>query len=260
MSCVARWEGPVNHEEPLEGGNTSDGVVRIGGTVRKPWTASTANVVAFVEALRSAGVDAPAPMGRDGHGRQVQEFVPGTLAINADPLSQAELHRVGGMVRAIHDASMTYVPPRDAVWETAIPAPASELVCHNDLAPWNLLIGDRWTFIDWDAAAPSTRVWDLAYSAQAFTLSDTSRDPRHAADDLAAFLDGYRADDSMRRLLPDVMAERTAAMYNLLRNSHDAGKEPWASMFTAGHGDHWASADNYVRSHRDTWLEALQSA
>lgn len=145
------------------------------------------------------------------------------------------------------------------MWETAIPAPAGELVCHNDLAPWNLLIGERWVFIDSDAAAPSPRVWDLACSAQAFTLSDTSRDPRLAADDLAAFVDGYRADDRLRRLLPDVMAERTAAMCNLLRTSHDAGKEPWASMFTAGHGDHWSSAESDVRSHRDTWLEALLS-
>lgn len=247
----------MNNEEPLEGGNASGSVVRIGDTVRKPWSASTASVVAFVDALRSLGVDAPAPMGRDEHGRQVQEFVPGTLAINADPLSRADLHRVGGMVRAIHDASTTYVPPDDAVWETAIPAPASELVCHNDLAPWNLLVGDRWMFIDWDAAAPSTRLWDLAYSAQAFTLSDPSQDPSLAADDLSAFVDGYQPDDHMRRLLPDTMAERTAAMYNMLRASHDAGKEPWALMFTAGHGDHWSSADNYVRTHRNTWLEAL---
>lgn len=245
----------MNNEEPLEGGSASGSVVRIGDTVRKPWSASTASVVAFVDALRSLGVDAPAPMGRDEHGRQVQEFVPGTLAINADPLSRADLHRVGGMVRAIHDASTTYVPPDDAVWETAIPAPASELVCHNDLAPWNLLVGDRWMFID--AAAPSTRLWDLAYSAQAFTLSDPSQDPSLAADDLSAFVDGYQPDDHMRRLLPDTMAERTAAMYNMLRASHDAGKEPWASMFTAGHGDHWSSADNYVRTHRNTWLEAL---
>lgn len=248
----------TQEEERLSGGNASgNSVVRVGETVRKPWTVSTESVVAFIEALRSAGVDAPAPLGRDELGRQVQEFVPGTLAINSDPLSRTDLHRVGAMVRAIHDASARYEPPAGAIWETAIPAPFSEFICHNDLAPWNLLVGDRWLFIDWDAAAPSTRAWDLAYSAQAFTLSDPTRDPHTAAGDLAAFVDGYRADSGLRRLLPDTMGERTTAMLDLLRTSHDAGEEPWASMFTAGHGDHWSAADTYVRSHRRIWLASL---
>ncbi|WP_308196833.1 phosphotransferase family protein [Arthrobacter bambusae] len=91
------------------------------------------------------------------------------------------------MVRAIHDASESFVPPRDARWNVAISSPGEELICHNDLAPWNLIIGDRWTFIDWDAAAPSTRLWDLAYAAQAFTLSDTNQAPEEAAQNLTAF-------------------------------------------------------------------------
>lgn len=250
--------GMTHEEERLSGGNASgDSVVRVGETVRKPWTASTASVIAFVEALRSAGVDAPAPMGRDNLGRQVQEFVPGTLAIESYPLPRADLHRVGAMVRTIHDASSTYKPPAGAIWETAIPAPSNELICHNDLAPWNLLIGERWLFIDRDAAAPSTRAWDLAYAAQAFALSDPARDPHVAAGGLAAFIDGYRADRSLRRLLPHTMGERTAAMLDLLRTSHEAGKEPWASMFTAGHGEHWSAVDTYVRSHRNIWLDSL---
>src|SRR5690606_5992931 len=65
----------------------------------------------------------PAPMGHDEKGRQTQEFVPGRLAIEMGPLSVADLRRVGAMVRAIHDASMTYTPPADAVWERAIPTP-----------------------------------------------------------------------------------------------------------------------------------------
>lgn len=65
---------------------------------------------------------------------------------------------IGSMVRAIHDASESFVPSPDAQWTTAIPAPGDDLICHNDLAPWNLMIGDRWAFIDWDAAAPSTRL------------------------------------------------------------------------------------------------------
>ncbi|WP_407645311.1 phosphotransferase [Brevibacterium pigmentatum] len=32
---------------------------------------------------------------------------------------------------------------------------------HGDLTPWNLLLGERWVFIDWDSAAASARLWDL---------------------------------------------------------------------------------------------------
>lgn len=244
----------------LAGGNASGAVVRIGDTVRKSWTEATPSVSRFVSALRAEGIDAPEPRGRDDEGRQVLEFVPGSLAIAGPPLTPADLRRVGSMVRGIHDASARYAPETGAVWRTAIPAPGAELICHNDLAPWNLVIGDRWVFIDWDAAAPSTRLWDLAYAAQAFALSDDERDPERAADDLAAFVDGYRADDAMRRDLPRAMEERTAAMLALLEGGHVAGDEPWASMYMDGHGDHWAKALRYVRDHRAVWARSLDGA
>ncbi len=244
-------------EQTLAGGNSSGAVVRIGDTVRKLWTAATPSVISYVEAIRAAGVDAPAPMGCDEMGRQIQEFIPGRLAMDSDRLSLPQLHRVGSLVRAIHDASRNFVPHADAVWDTAISAPGDELVCHNDLAPWNLIMGDRWVFIDWDAAAPSTRLWDLAYAAQAFTLSDTSRQPEEAARELAAFVDGYGADREMRERLPASISRRTEAMYDLLHSANLAGREPWGSMFTAGHGQAWKAATRYVDTHRERWSVAL---
>lgn len=241
----------------LAGGNASGTVVRVGDTVRKPWTDATASVADFVGALRERGIDAPQPRGRDEHGRQVIEFVPGMLAMEVGSLSRDDLRRVGRMIRGIHDASAAYTPLADAIWRTAIPAPAADLVCHNDLAPWNLITGERWVFIDWDAAAPSTRLWDLAYAAQAFTLSDTAREPERAAADLAALVDGYRADLMLRRGLPRAMEERTAAMLALLEGARSTGEEPWASMHADGHGVHWASALQYVRAHRAVWTRAL---
>mgnify|MGYP000866707843 CR=1 FL=1 len=246
------------HEEGLSGGNASGAVVRIGDTVRKPWAASTPSVTAFVAALRAGGVDAPEPRGRDDAGRQVIEFVPGDIAIERGTMAPAELRRVGAMVREIHDASAGYVAPEGSVWETAIAAPGTDLVCHNDLAPWNLVVGERWVFIDWDAAAPSTRLWDLAYAAQSFALNDTSAAPVDAARGLAAFADGYGADAALRRALPAAMAERTAAMHEMLRRSHATGTEPWASMFLEGHGDHWRLVTEYVERHREVWVAALR--
>ncbi|WP_026550782.1 phosphotransferase [Arthrobacter sp. Br18] len=244
-------------EENLAGGNVSEGVVRIGSTVRKPWTDTTPNVFEFMTFVREAGVDVPAVIGRDEQGRQVTEFVPGRLALNAGPLSHTELRRVGAMVRAIHDASSTFTSPQGAQWTTAIPAPGEDLICHNDLAPWNLIIGDRWTFIDWDAAAPSTRLWDLAYAAQAFTLSDPDQVPEEAARNLKAFINGYDAEEGLRRALSEAMFRRTAAMYHLLKSSHNAGNEPWGSMYVDGHGEHWRAATSYVQRHQDLWAEAL---
>lgn len=211
----------------LTGGNATDGVVRVGSTVRKPWTAATSSVLAFMKAIHDAGVDVPAVYGQDAQGRQVTEFVPGRLAMDSPPMSLSELRRVGRLVRTIHDASAAYEPAPDSTWITHIQALGADRICHNDLAPWNLLIGDRWVFIDWDAAAPSTRLWDLAYAAQAFTLNDASVDPQAAARALATFIDGYDADDNLRAALPVVMWQRTTAMYELLKNSHHTGNEPW---------------------------------
>lgn len=247
-------------EQLLSGGNASGAVVRVGWTVRKPWTDTTPNVHDFMTAVRRAGVDVPTVLGRDEHGRQIMEFVPGRLALYSNPLTRPELHRVGALVRAIHDASEKFTPPRGASWSTAIPAPGAELICHNDLAPWNLIIGKRWTFIDWDNAAPSTRLWDLAYAAQAFTLNNTDQPPEDAAGNLATFVDGYRADRALRIDLPTAMHHRAAAMYDLLKSSHDRGVEPWGSMFAEGHGAHWRAAIEYTKRHRAIWSVALLSS
>lgn len=240
----------MEREQELGGGHISGSVVRIGNTVRKPWSRSTPYIVSFVETLRASGVDAPEPLGRDETGRHIQEYVPGRLAIDDCPLSTTALFEVGRIVRAIHDASEQFEPDPQAVWETAIPAPGGDLVCHNDLTPWNLIMGDRWVFIDWDSAAPSTRLWDLAYSAQAFTLSNAAIPPVEAAQSLVAFVDGYGAKASLRKSMPKTISRRTQAMYDLLRTSHDLGREPWSTMFVSGHGDHWQAVSKYVNDHR----------
>ena len=117
----------MTNEQYLDGGNTSGAVVRIGDTVRKPWSKSTPSVMSIVEALRARGIDAPAPLGRDEYGRQIQEFVPGTLAIDHRPLPASVLVEVGRLVRAIHDASQSFVPDPQAVWKLRFRLPAMTL-------------------------------------------------------------------------------------------------------------------------------------
>ena len=244
-------------ELALSGGNASQGVVRVADTVRKPWTPASESVFAYMQALADAGIDVPAPLGRDEQSRQITEFVPGALAMDSPALSREELSRVGSIVRSIHDASASFTPAEGAVWEPLIPPPSPELICHHDLAPWNLILGERWVFIDWDGAGPSTRAWDLAYAAQTFTLNDPEQQPAQAAARLAAFVAGYGADNTLRAQLPRAMARRTAAMLDLLKSSHREGREPWGTMFVEGHGEHWRAVSAYVEGHQALWTAAL---
>jgi len=248
-----------DQELPLEGGNATEGVVRLGDTVRKPWEPTTPAVHELMRTVATAGVDVPAAMGRDDQGRQILEFVPGTPALDAPPLTLDELARVGRLIRAIHDASEGFAPSALPPWEPLLPVPEgpADLICHGDLTPWNLILGERWVFIDWDGAAPSTRLWDLAYSAQAFTLNDVQELPSTSAGRLAALVDGYGADGALRAALPRTMATRAAAMWAMLRDAHHEGREPWGSMFTAGHGAHWRAVADHVGRHEEVWAQAL---
>lgn len=171
------------------------------------------------------------------------------------PLDSDDLRRVGRMIRKIHDASESI--PFPVEWNTLIPADNPNLMCHNDLAPWNLVIGERWVFIDWDGASPSTRLWDLAYAAQTFGMLSEGEPVASAAVRLRAFVDGYGADASLREALPTTMAKRTEAMFELLRSSNDTGLQPLADMYTSGHGEFWRQATEYVTRNHTAWERAL---
>lgn len=243
-------------EEALTRGNASANVVRVADTVRKPWLPSTDDTVAYMRALRGRGIDLPEPRGRDEQGRLVLDYVPGDLAMDRSPLAASLLRRVGALVRTIHDASVGLPLPSD--WEVLLPVGRPNLLCHNDLATWNLIIdGERLVFIDWDGAGPSTRLWDLAYAAISFGHLFPDGDPVEAAGRLAGFLDGYGADGSLRAALPATMAQRARAMHDLLRLSHESGREPWASMYVKGHGQHWGGTASFIARHEAIWTQAV---
>lgn len=248
-------------EEPLSGGNVAAGVVRLGMTVRKPVTPATFAVAAVLRHLERVGfTGAPRFLGRDEQGRQVLEYVDGPLAHGLPPMVAADLDRVGRLVRDLHEALASFDPPADARWEVVIPPDREELVCHHDLAPWNLVLGaERWVFIDWDGAGPGSRLWDLAYTAQSFTPLHAGGDPATDAPRLRALVDGYGADHAQRQQLPALIEVHTRGMFDLLVDGARTGHQPWARLHAEGHGKHWGPAADYVADHTDTFARVLST-
>jgi hypothetical protein len=160
-------------EVPLTGGHMNT-VVRVGDTVRRTAGAWTPTIHALLRHIRAAGFTlAPEPLGIDEQGREILTFLPGTAG--AYPLRDAvwftdgTLDAVAAMLRAYHDATAGFVVPPGGVWQFPDHHPI-EVVCHNDVAPYNLIFdGATLTgIIDWDLASPGPRVWDVAYAAYRF--------------------------------------------------------------------------------------------
>lgn len=218
----------IGPDERLTGGNVAAEVFRVGPTVRKPATRATPAVTAYLQHLKAAGFEgSPEHLGLDETGRQILEYVPGVTADRMVALNFAELHRLGQMIRRLHDLAATFEAPPGARWDVVIPPDHEDLVCHHDLAPWNLVReGDRWVFIDWDGAGPGSRLWDLAYAAHGFVGMHHDGDPAADGLRLRALIDGYGLTEVQRRRLPDLITAHVRGMYDLLRDGHLTGRQP----------------------------------
>ncbi len=244
-------------EQILTGGNVAGVVVRVGDTVRKPAGPWTDAVHALLVHLHDVGFrGAPRSFGRDEQGRHVLEYIPGELADTRSAMSAAELTRAGRLIRELHDAAAEFRPPVGAGWQVVIPPDREDLVCHHDLAPWNLVVReDRWVFIDWDAAGPGSRLWDLGYAAHGFVPLHAGGDPSVDGPRLRALADGYGLDAVQRQEFPALIAAHTRGMFDLLRTSDE---QPWARLYAQGHGDHWGPAADYIEHHGPVWTAALR--
>lgn len=204
---------PDEPGEALSGGNVAAAVIRIGDTVRKPATAATPAVHAFLRHLAERIPEVDAPLGIDRHDRQVLRFAPGRTQHELGLLDLDGLLRLGDLVGRMHAAAAVFRPPRPARWEVAIQPEGHDLVVHHDIAPWNLVVeADRWRVIDADGAGPGSALWDLAYAVHGFVGIDEHADPDRTAQRMAAVVHGYGLPPEQRVLLVPMLARRTAAM------------------------------------------------
>jgi Ser/Thr protein kinase RdoA (MazF antagonist) len=233
----------------------TSGVVRVGSTVRRPagpWTDAVDALLAHVHAVGATG--APRPLGRDDRGRQVLEFVEG----EARGPREEELADVGRLLRDLHEATASFVPPDGARWQQVIAPDRVELVAHNDTGAWNLVRRPtgEWALVDWDLAGPGSRLWDLALTAQSAVPLVRGRPTADAGRGLRVLVDGYGLDEADRHALPGLLTRRVEAMVGLLRAGAASGTAPWDRIWLED-GAHWQDTAAYLAAREREWLAAL---
>ncbi len=251
----------IEQEEQLTGGNTAESVVRLGSTVRKPVTPSTSAVNSFLAHLRTMGFQSsPASFGIDEQGRQILEFVQGPLWASSAPHTQTDLCRVGSIIRTLHEAATAFKAPKGTQWDFRYEPEEHDLICHNDLAPWNLVCGsDRWVFIDWDAAAPSTRLWDLAWASISFPPFEPGCDLPKAASAMHALLNGYGLEEASYGKLIRLMVTRARAEHDFIVEGAKKSKQPWARLYAEEHHQYWGPVSDYIDRHASALEQSLKS-
>jgi hypothetical protein len=224
-------------EVTLPGGNTT-GAVLIDGVVHKrasPWTAT---VHAVLRHLEDVGFDAaPRALGFDDQGREMLTYLPGETLGGRDSepgwaSADSMLAQVGQWLRRVHDLTADFRPPADECWFIGGTTGPGLIVGHQDAAPYNAVVdGDRLVgFCDWDIAGPSSREWDLAFSALSWVPLASPRDGKPPSSHdmhercrrLHLLLDayGYTGD---RRVLGDVVPQRARRQAAVIRRMAGAG-------------------------------------
>jgi phosphotransferase family enzyme len=131
----------------------------------------------------------------------IEGDVPAELAYHDD----CTLRHAASMIRRFHDVGAEFVStlgdlPTDA-----------ETVCHNDLSPCNFVFRDGVpvAMIDFDAAAPGSRIHDLGYAAWLWLdLGDPAIAQSDQRKRLAIFIDAYGMYET-DAVLPAVLKRQT---------------------------------------------------
>lgn len=245
---------------PLPGGNLG-GAVRIGDSVRRrtgPWTPA---VHALLRHLESAGFpESPRVLGIDERGREILSFIEGA---GAEPQpwpawtrSEDALVQMGDLLRRLHEAARSYRPAAGAVWRFTGRAPdAGEIVCHNDVGPYNVVwdAGRIVGLIDWDVAGPAPPLDDLAFAAWQWiplhhpsVLDPGWERPPDIGRRLGLLCDAYGLETGERSTLHEALPGRMRASLERMSGAAEAGEPAFVRVREAGYLDDIARSIAHV--------------
>ncbi|SDT08996.1 phosphotransferase [Microlunatus soli] len=270
-------EPPGNGAEiPLLGGDVTEGLVRVGDTVRRPPVDNSPLVIAVLDHLEAVGfAGAPRFLGVDDADRLVLSYLDGEVAGRPRPdwiADQDRLQSVARLLRSFDDAMIDFGLP-DITGEInpdppGIPPPRSypaTFIGHRDVTPENVVFRDGRAvgLIDFDLARPSTRMQEvqgaLVYWAPIADPADRDRLLQDV--DVFArartFVDAYGLDDHDRADLVEDLRYGTERSWHLMRDRAERLGGGWARMWDDGIGDQIRRRGSWLEEHGERLTAAL---
>ncbi|MGH1562347.1 phosphotransferase [Mumia sp. DW29H23] len=268
---------PSLPEVPLAGGDVTDGLVRVGATVRRPTGPHSRLVVDVLTHLEAVGfVGAPRFLGTDASGRQVLSYVPGEVASRPRPgwvADEARMVSVARLLRRYDDAVAPLGIPASADGaHLAAPADAPrrvagppELVGHLDVTPDNVVFvdGEAAALIDFDFARPATRTEEVQNLLLWWAPLVPPQDRPDVLREVDAFartrllVEAYGLGPADRGRLVDVVENAAARSWFLMRERAERLGGGWARMWSEGVGDAIRRRQAWIAAHRDTLVRAV---
>jgi hypothetical protein len=251
-------------EIPLLGGDVTEGLVRVGDTVRRPPGERDDLVRDVLLHLEKVGFEgAPRYIGVDSAGRHALTYVEGEVAGRPRPSWIADEERalsVARLLRAYHDAVEGFGIPQN------LPAPIEpaglpdlddppELIGHQDVTPENVVFREAraYALIDFDLVRPVSRAGDVVNLMLWWAPfgDDADLDPEFRGLDqprrCRLLADAYGLPDPDRRRLTDLAIARDERAWHTMKYRAETLGGGWQRMWSEGVGD--------TIRHRQAWLE-----
>ena len=236
-------------EVVLGGGRLTAGVVRIGGTVRRPHSPFTMTLLSH---LAAAGFDgAPRHLGRDELGRDMLTFLPGDVPAKWRAFTDDQIAAAATLLRRFHEASRGL----------AERVGGGPVICHHDAGPNNTVFraGRPVALIDFDFAAAGDPLEDVAYLAWSWCISSKPArgDAASQAGQVRILAEAYGLSTGQRSRLMDAVDGRLARN-ELFWARRASGGPPVIAGPSPAEAVTWTSAERaFVTRFRHVFAAAL---
>jgi len=250
----------MNDYNKLTGGNLTNVYKKDNTIIRSQGPYST-TIHRLLLHLETVGFDAcPRFIGIDQNNNEILSFVEGNSLSNYPKGVDKKIHlegirRLALLMHSFHNATSRFVTTKDDIWMLSYQGNLKkEVICHNDIAPYNVTFVDNLPYglIDFDTCCPAPRIWDIVYALYRFIpMTDDTIHNEYKKLCCEIFFKHYGIKQPEDLFL--IMMERLQYLADTILNKAIQGNVAFQKMLEEGHRDLYIKEISYIEEHMHLW-------